>query len=133
MNSLKEYFTNKYSWNEMPKSSKSKKLVLILFKNEVEIHICKVLFLCDDNTAGVRSHKTAIEFMVNLNTGKITSSSIDSTYIILIPNMKDSNQSKINFNEKSHKLCELMIKDVISDIEKINNQINISPFDYKYI
>ena len=132
MDSLKESLANKFVWEPNLKVTTSKKLILILFKNEVEIHICKVLFLCsNNNTAGIRCHETSLEFMLNLKTGKIMSSFFDTKYLVLLPILNiDSNFNSII--NKYHYSCEILVKDILDFIKLHDSKILVSPFNFRY-
>ena len=130
MDSLKESLANKYVW-EPKKVTASKKLILILFKNEIEIHICKVLFTCSNNTVGVRCHETSFEFMLNLKTGKIMSSFFKIKYLILFPNVNTSDKL-LSISQTYHKSCEILVKDILTDIKGFDSSILVNKFNFIY-
>ena len=132
MDSLKESLANKYVWEPKKKVTASKKLILILFKNEIEIHICKVLFTCSNNTAGIRCHKTSFEFMLNLKTGEIMSSFFKIKYLILFPNV-DTSDKLISISQTYHKSCEILVKDILTDINGFDSSISVNKFNFIYI
>lgn len=132
MDSLIESLATKYVPKSDLKVAVSKKLILILFKNEIEIHICKVLFLCSNNTAGVRCHSTSFEFMLNLHTGKIISSSLDAKYLVLFPNV-DKKDKLISISQTYHKSCEILVKEILQFINLHDSTISITPFDFRYL
>ena len=132
MDSLKKSLANKYICKPTLDDAISKKLILILFKNEIEIHICKVLFLCSNDTVGVRCHKTSFEFMLNLKTGKIMSYSFDTKYLILFPNL-DKSDKIMSISQTYHISCEILVKDILEFISLYDSTILVNQFHFIYI
>lgn len=131
MSSLKKMISAKYAWDNSSKDN-FKKIVLVLFKDKVEIYICKILFMCDNYIAGARCHKSALEFMLNLNTGIITSSSISDEYLVLSPEVKYAEEN-LSILQTYHKNCELLIKNLLEYISRQDSDVDILPFSFSYI
>ena len=131
MNSLKKIISAKYSW-EYSLNDDFTKFVLILFKDKVEIYICKILFKCGNNIVGIRCHKTAFEFMLNLNTGKIMSSLINFEYLVLSPKIQNV-EKNLSIHQTNHKNCELLIQNLLEYISKQDCNLEILPFRFIYI
>lgn len=132
MDSLKESLSDKYKWKNSDNNDLKKKIILVLFKDKIEIYICKILFICDNYTAGIRCHKTALEFMLNLQTGKILSSTFKLNYIVISPTI-DKIDKNLTIGQVYHRKCEILIKKLLEDIYKNNSELEILPFTFNYI